>query len=85
MYTHILLVAKVLLKDDDNEKLFDAYLQCARQGFATALASLLEALPCITVKSVMKLMKKNLDVTSSMKGQVSLCLPYNEVYNLIIF
>ena len=30
-------------------------------------------------------MKKNLDVTSSMKGQVSLCLPDNEVYNLIIF
>ena len=62
-----------MLKDEGNEKLCDVYLQSARQGFATALASLLEALPCITVKSVMNLMKKNLDVTSSMKGQVSMC------------
>eukprot|EP00250_Pteridium_aquilinum_P013456 c21353_g1_i1 orf=322-4125(-) len=43
--------------------------QCARQGFAMALASLLEALPWVEIEPVLKTIKKSLEVTSSMKGQ----------------
>lgn len=43
--------------------------ESARQGFAMALASVLEALPLVRVDYVLKLIKKSLEVTSSMKGQ----------------
>lgn len=43
--------------------------ESARQGFAMALASVLEALPLVRVDYVVKLIKKSLEVTSSMKGQ----------------
>ncbi|KAI5077513.1 hypothetical protein GOP47_0007337 [Adiantum capillus-veneris] len=43
--------------------------ECARQGFAMALASLIEAFPRLKTGSILKLIRKTLEVTSSMKGQ----------------
>ncbi|MCO5547457.1 hypothetical protein L7F22_000907 [Adiantum nelumboides] len=43
--------------------------ECARQGFAMALACLLEAFPQLKTGSVLELICRTLEVTSSMKGQ----------------
>ncbi|MCO5608521.1 hypothetical protein L7F22_062732 [Adiantum nelumboides] len=43
--------------------------ECARQGFAMAFACLLEAFPQLKTGSVLELICRTLEVTSSMKGQ----------------
>lgn len=47
------------------------YLQCARQGFALGLTMLVGMVPSIKLESLLKLITTLLEVSSSMKGQVS--------------
>lgn len=47
------------------------YVKCARQGFAAALTTVLAVIPIIRVSSVMRLIVGSLEISSSMKGQVS--------------
>lgn len=47
-------------------------LQCARQGFALGLALLLDMIPSIRVDAIFKLSVDLLEVSSSMKGQVTM-------------
>lgn len=42
----------------------------ARQGFATILTEIINMFDCVSIKSVLQLMKENLQVTGSTKSQV---------------
>lgn len=46
------------------------FVQCARQGFATALTAVITALPVLQGKALLQIIPSNLEVTSSMKKQV---------------
>lgn len=51
---------------------FFSVTQCARQGFALGLSVVVAKIPTIKVESLMKLIVNLLEVSASMKGQVSL-------------